>query len=99
VRLVDELRRVVHVVVGGSDVEVAGHDDGLVRVRGRPEVAPEPGQPFELVAVVLVVEGPPVGDVHGADPDARARDRDQPCVQVRWIAVGEAGHHVVDADS
>ena len=83
----------------GSDVEVAGHDDGLVSARGSPEVAPEPGQPVELVAVVLVVESPPVRDVHGADPDAGTRDREQPGVQVRWIAVGEAGHDVIDADS
>ena len=33
VGLADELRRVVHVDVGRGDVEVAGHDHGIARLR------------------------------------------------------------------
>jgi hypothetical protein len=68
----DELRRVVHVEVGGGDVEVAGDHHLLVGRAERGDVRPQLGQPAQLVLVVLVVERAAVGHVHAADAHAAA---------------------------
>ena len=70
VRGADELGRVVHVDVVGSDVEVAGDHSRTVGRRARRHVRRQPTEPVELVDVVLVVEGSAVRHVHARHPDA-----------------------------
>jgi hypothetical protein len=78
----DELLRVVHVEVGGGDVEVAGHHHLLVGRAERGDVRAQLGHPAQLVLVVLVVERATVGHVHAADAHAVADRGDDASVGV-----------------
>ncbi len=96
---VDELGDVPHVGVGRGDVEVAAQSDVAGGVGHRVEVADEPVEPPELVLVVLVVEGAPVGDVRAHHADPAAGGGDQAGLRIRVRPVAEPQHHVVDADA
>ena len=87
------------VVVGRRDVDVA-HHDGRGRVAGGHHVA-QPGEPGQLVVVVLGVRRAPVGDVDRHHADAAARGRHRPRLRVREAgrAVAEAGDDVLEPDA
>ncbi len=87
-------RRVVHVAVFRRDVEVAHHGD--VRVAGQDIAQIRRGRraPVELVAVLVGVDGLPVGDVEIDDAHAGDRRRDDALLVVRkpGNAHGDVGH-------
>ncbi len=88
-------RRVPHVTVVGSDIEVAADDHVVARVGGGLEVATQPVQPRQLVLVERVVEGPTVGHVDRRDPDAATGGGESPGLGVGLDPGGEAVDHVV----
>ena len=69
----------------------ATHVAGAVAALGL-DVRPQPGQPAQLVGVVLVADLAAVGHVGRRHPHAAAGGADQPGLGVGLAAVGEAGH-------
>ena len=98
VRRTDELRGVVHVSIGGRDVEVATDEHRGRRFGVGVEVGHEPVEPRQLVRVVRIVERSPVGDVDAADAHAATGRGDDAGIGIGVDVAGEVDHHVVEAD-
>ncbi len=88
--LADVRPGVEHVLIGGRNVHVAAHD-GVGGVAG--DRVAQRGEPLQLVAVMIGVGRPPVGDVHGDDADPAAHRR-----HGTGLGIGKPGSAVEPVD-
>ncbi len=95
---VDEVGRVPHVGVGGSDVEITAGEYRRGR-QGLFQACPQRGEPRDLVGVVRIVHRPPVGHIKRPDPDAATRRGQCPRFWLREAGtIGEPAFDVAQAD-